>query len=100
MGTLENETQASLTKGNERIKSGIENTGNHPLSMVVTSISRLEIGLYFSLLLETALPSIYSTVRISLLGEFTSDNGVNIVSQVNKNCNLLVIFIDFLGCLA
>ena len=67
--------------------------------MVVTSISRLEIGLYFSLLLETALPSIYSTVRISLLGEFTSDNGVNIVSQV-KNCNLLVIFIDFLGCLA
>ena len=99
MGTLENETQASLTKGNERIKSGIENTGN-PLSMVVTSISRLEIGLYFSLLLETALPSIYSTVRISLLGEFTSDNGVNIVSQVNKNCYLLVIFIDFLGCLA
>ena len=99
MGTLENETQASLTKGNERIKSGIENTGN-PLSVIVTSISRLEIGLYFSLLLETALPSIYSTVRISLLGEFTSDNGVNIVSQVNKNCNLLVIFIDFLGCLA
>lgn len=42
----------------------------------------LEWKLYFSLLLRALLPSIYSTVRLHLLGSLPSDSGVNIASQV------------------
>ena len=54
----------------------------NPITIVKKSISRLEIALYFALLLNASLPSIYSTVRIGLLGSFTPDNGINIASQV------------------
>ena len=42
----------------------------------------LEWKLYSTLLLRSLLPTIYSSVRLHLLGELPSDSGVNIASQV------------------
>ena len=42
----------------------------------------MEWKLYFTLVLRALLPSIYSTVRLHLLGSLPSDSGVNIASQV------------------
>ena len=46
------------------------------------SLSRIEYSLYLTLFLKALLPTIYSTVRVSLLGSLPSDSGVNIASQV------------------
>ena len=59
-----------------------DGNNTNPFTILIKSISRLEFALYFALLLNAALPSIHSTVRIGLLGNFTPDNGVNIASQV------------------
>ena len=42
----------------------------------------MEWKLYFTLLLQDLLPSIYKSVRLHLLGNLPSDSGVNIASQV------------------
>ena len=42
----------------------------------------MEWKLYFTLLLQDLLPSIYKGVRLHLLGSLPSDSGVNIASQV------------------
>ena len=49
---------------------------------VLSSVKRLEFSLYSILVLKALLPTIYSTVRISLLGDLPSDSGVNIASQL------------------
>jgi len=52
------------------------------LSTVKYSLQRVEYVLYLTLLFKALLPTIYSTVRVSLLGNLPSDSGVNIASQV------------------
>ena len=49
---------------------------------VIRSVTRLKFSLYSVLVIKALLPTIYSTVRISLLGELPSGNGVNIASQI------------------
>ena len=46
------------------------------------SLLRIQYSLYLSLLAKALLPTIYSSVRVSLLGDLPSDSGVNIASQV------------------
>ena len=46
------------------------------------SVWRIEFGLYLSLFIKSLLPTIYSSVRIHILGDLPSDSGVNIASQV------------------
>ena len=46
------------------------------------SVMRIQFTLYLSLLAKALLPTIYSSVRVSLLGDLPSDSGVNIASQV------------------
>ena len=46
------------------------------------SLLRIQYSLYLSLLAKALLPTIYSSVRVSLLGDLPSDAGVNIASQV------------------
>ena len=48
----------------------------------LNSVRRLKFSLYLVLIIKALLPTIYSTVRISLLGDLPSDSGVNIASQV------------------
>ena len=59
-------------------------TGNEGVSVrtVLRSVRRLQFSLYLVLLMKALLPTIYSTVRISLLGDLPSDSGVNIASQL------------------
>ena len=52
------------------------------IGTVIRSVSRLKFSLYSVLVIKALLPTIYSTVRISLLGELPSSNGVNIASQI------------------
>ena len=47
------------------------------------SLLRIQYSLYLSLLAKALLPTIYSSVRVSLLGDLPSDAGVNIASQVS-----------------
>ena len=49
---------------------------------ILSSVKRLKFSLYSILLLKALLPTIYSTVRMSLLGDLPSDSGVNIASQL------------------
>ena len=46
------------------------------------SILRIKFSLYLSLLIKALLPTVYSSVRISLLGDLPSASGVDIASQV------------------
>ena len=46
------------------------------------SILRIKFSLYLTLFTKALLPTIYSSVRVSLLGDLPSDAGVNIASQV------------------
>ena len=48
---------------------------------ILNSVRRLKFSLYIVLTIKALLPTIYSTVRISLLGDLPSDSGVNIASQ-------------------
>ena len=52
------------------------------LSTVKYSLGRVEYVLYLTLLFKALLPTIYATVRVSLLGNLPSDSGVNVASQV------------------
>ena len=52
------------------------------LKRILNSVRRLQFSLYLVLIIKALLPTIYSTVRISLLGDLPSDSGVNIASQV------------------
>ena len=49
--------------------------------MLKKSLKRIQYGLYITLVLKALLPTIYSTVRISLLGSLPTSSGVNIASQ-------------------
>ena len=49
---------------------------------ILNSVRRLKFSLYIVLTIKALLPTIYSTVRISLLGDLPSDSGVNIASQI------------------
>ena len=49
---------------------------------VVASVKRIKFKLYLILVTQALLPTIYSSVRVSLLGDLPSDEGVNIASQV------------------
>ena len=49
---------------------------------ILNSVRRLKWSLYLILIIKALLPTIYSTVRISLLGDLPSDSGVNIASQI------------------
>ena len=49
---------------------------------ILNHLRAMEWKLYFTLFLRALLPSIYSTVRLHLLGSLPSDSGVNIASQV------------------
>ena len=46
------------------------------------SILRIKFSLYLSLFIKALLPTVYSSVRISLLGDLPSAAGVDIASQV------------------
>ena len=46
------------------------------------SILRIKFSLYLSLFMKALLPTVYSSVRISLLGDLPSAAGVDIASQV------------------
>ena len=52
------------------------------LKRILNSVRRLKFSLYLVLIVKALLPTIYSTVRISLLGDLPSDSVVNIASQV------------------
>ena len=58
------------------------------LKRILNSVRRLKFSLYIVLTIKALLPTIYSTVpiystvRISLLGDLPSDSGVNIASQI------------------
>ena len=52
------------------------------LKAVKESILRIKFSLYLSLLIKALLPTVYSSVRISLLGDLPSASGVDIASQV------------------
>ena len=52
------------------------------VNVILSSVKRLKFSLYSILLLKALLPTIYSTVRMSLLGDLPSDSGVNIASQL------------------
>ena len=49
---------------------------------ILDHLRAMEWKLYFTLCLRALIPSIYSTVRLHLLGSLPSDSGVNIASQV------------------
>ena len=51
-------------------------------SSIKFSLARIEYVLYFTLFFKAFLPSIYTTVRVSLLGNLSTNNGVDIASQV------------------
>jgi hypothetical protein len=51
------------------------------VSIMKFSLLRIEYSLYLSLLLKPLLPTIYSTIRVSLIGSLPSDSGINIASQ-------------------
>ena len=45
---------------------------NFSLKRILNSVRRLKFSLYFVLIMKALLPTIYSTVRISLLGDLIS----------------------------
>ena len=48
----------------------------------LASVKRIKFKLYLILVAQALLPTIYSSVRVSLLGDLPSDQGDNIASQV------------------
>ena len=52
------------------------------VQILLRSVCRLQWRLYLSLVARALLPTIYSSLRLSLLGDLPSDQGVNIASQV------------------
>ena len=52
------------------------------LQSLLRCVCRLQWRLYLSLVARALLPTIYSSLRLSLLGDLPSDQGVNIASQV------------------
>ena len=52
------------------------------LQTLLRCVCRLQWRLYLSLVARALLPTIYSSLRLSLLGDLPSDQGVNIASQV------------------
>ena len=52
------------------------------LQTLLRCVCRLQWRLYLSLAARALLPTIYSSLRLSLLGDLPSDQGVNIASQV------------------
>ena len=52
------------------------------VQILLRSVYRLQWRLYLSLVARALLPTIYSSLRLSLLGDLPSDQGVNIASQV------------------
>ena len=71
------------------MQDSIEWQGNIPWRKITPNIAAglldhfraLDWKLYFTLVFSALLPSIYSTVRLHLLGSLPSDAGVNIASQ-------------------
>ena len=68
----------------EDISSEISSAENPKgaFSIAKFSFLRIDYALYFTLIFKALLPAIYSTVRVSLLGNLPTDNGINIASQV------------------
>ena len=54
--------------------------------ILLRSVCRIQWRLYLSLVARALLPTIYSSLRLSLLGDLPSDQGVNIASQVLTLC--------------
>ena len=54
------------------------------------SLSRINWPLYLALLITAALPTIYTTTRIYYLGDLPTEWGVNIASQLARNCGRAV----------
>ena len=62
-------------------ESSVCRDGSKFVPRLKSSLMRIQYSLYLSLLAKALLPTIYSSVRVSLLGDLPSDSGVNIASQ-------------------
>ena len=66
------------------------------IEMLKKSLKRIQYGLYITLLLNALLPTIYSTVRISLLGSLPTSSGINVASQAVWLSLIFKVFQEFL----